>query len=92
MGIITPFMFRRDTEQKVVSFFIGEKEVVGPEVVHQIADKSTIHRWESADPPRFPRRIHLSRKKVVWLKSEIDQWFAEKLEADRPGQSDADAS
>jgi len=33
---------------------------------------ATIDRWERDG--RFPRRIHLGKKSVGWLESEIDDW------------------
>lgn len=37
---------------------------------------STLLRWEYSG--RFPRRIRMAGTSIAWLKSEIDDWLAER--------------
>lgn len=34
--------------------------------------RSSVDRWERAGD--FPQRIHLSKNRVAWYRSEIDNW------------------
>jgi predicted DNA-binding transcriptional regulator AlpA len=49
-------------------------------VYKTIASKTTVHGWERAG--KFPRRIYLSPRKVVWKKAEIDAWLADRAQQD----------
>jgi prophage regulatory protein len=51
-----------------------------PRVVSVVAlSKSTIARMEAEG--KFPRRIKLSTRVVGWLKSDIDQFIADRAKA-----------
>lgn len=39
---------------------------------------STLLRWEAVG--RFPRRIRMAGTSIAWLKSEIDEWLAERAD------------
>ena len=38
-----------------------------------------IDRLERAEPPRFPRRVHLGPGTIAWVEEEIDQYLLAKL-------------
>lgn len=39
---------------------------------------TTLLRWEAKG--RFPRRIRLAGTSIAWIKSEIDEWLAQRAE------------
>jgi hypothetical protein len=44
------------------------------------ASADSLRRWEAVH--RFPRRVRLSRYKIYWIQSEIDEYL-EELASDR---------
>ncbi len=46
-------------------------------------NRSTLWRWYTSEPPRFPRPHYLGTRRLWWL-SEILAWEAERLERPAP--------
>lgn len=44
---------------------------------------SSIYRMASKEQARFPSPIKLGQRSSGWLKSEVDQWLNERIEASR---------
>lgn len=44
---------------------------------------STIYRMASSEQASFPKPIKLGQRSSGWLKSEVDQWLNERIEASR---------
>ena len=38
--------------------------------------RTTIHRYEAAEPPMFPRRRRIGVRNVAWVRSEVEAWLA----------------
>ncbi len=38
--------------------------------------KTSLHRMEAANPPRFPRRRRVGERAVAWDLAEVNAWLA----------------
>jgi predicted DNA-binding transcriptional regulator AlpA len=45
-----------------------------PAEVDEITRISDLTRWRMEKRGRFPRRIHLSRKRIAWRRTDIEAW------------------
>ncbi len=53
---------------------VGKGEIV--DIVH--ISISTIYRLERSEPPGFPRRLVLARRRTGWRLSEVMSWLADR--------------
>jgi predicted DNA-binding transcriptional regulator AlpA len=44
-------------------------------------DYSRVELWRKERDGKFPKRVHLSPRKVRWIESEITAWIAERVAA-----------
>ena len=42
---------------------------------------SRVHRWRLERDGKFPKRVHLSPRRIGWLEHEIDAWLATRAAA-----------
>ena len=38
-------------------------------------DPTTLYRWYTADPPRFPKPIKLGPNSIGWRESDVQEWL-----------------
>ena len=56
-------------DERGLDRFLGEIEVA------RITDLSRTTRWRLERDGRFPKKRHISAKRVAWLESEILEWM-----------------
>ena len=44
-------------------------------------DASKTHLWRLEREGRFPRRIRLSYRKIVWASNEVEEWIKARADA-----------
>jgi predicted DNA-binding transcriptional regulator AlpA len=69
-----------------------DRRVAVAELERRLAtDRSTLWRWYSAEPPRFPRPHYLGTRRL-WWQSEILAWEAEHTTRETPAAPPAAGS
>ena len=48
---------------------------------------SEAHIWRLEKAGDFPRRVHLGKRRVVWIEAEINDWISTKMK-ERPSNLD----
>ena len=59
---------------------IGERLLSNSQVEEQ-TNLSRTTRWRKEREGTFPKRVVISRNRVGWIASEIDQWVADRIAA-----------
>lgn len=64
---------------------MNQQELIDPVTTEEIATVSrrTIDRLEKIG--KFPRRVRIGYRTVRWVRSEVEQWKQEQIEARKAG-------
>ena len=57
------------------------EQILSDNQVEERTSLSRTTRWRKEQEGTFPKRVVISRNRVGWVASEIDQWIAERLAA-----------
>lgn len=57
------------------------RRLIFPDEVHSISRYSAQHLRRLEAQGDFPRRIRIGANRIAWLRDEVEQWLADRLEA-----------
>ncbi len=65
---------------------IDEVEFIDIKEVKRIAGFGTTKIYELANQGKFPKQVSLGTRTVRWVRSEVQQWARDQINASRGGQ------